>query len=83
MNDLPGFRIRPATSSDYAAEADIVVTAFEAGPYGHLPTTEERRAFERDSFGRAAAGTLLVAVEERLDGPDRVIGSASVLRGNT
>ncbi len=61
-----------------AAEADLIERAFAAGPYGHLPKSAERLAFERDTGGRAASGTVLVA---RRDG--HVVGTASVLRAAT
>ena len=47
-------------------------------PRGRLPKGVERRAFERDTAGRAASGAVLVA---RRDG--RLVGSASVLRAAT
>ena len=73
---LPGISpIRPNEADD---EAALVERAFAAGPYGHLPKGAERRAFERDTAGRAASGAVLVA---RRDG--RLVGSASVLRAAT
>ncbi|WP_448810720.1 GNAT family N-acetyltransferase [Agromyces bauzanensis] len=70
--------IGPVLPHEWAAEADVIERAFAAGPYGHLPKGAERRAFERDTDGRAASGAVLVA---RRDG--RVIGTASVLRAAT
>ena len=70
--------IGPVRPDEAEAEAVIVERAFAAGPYGHLPVSAERRAFERDTTGRAASGTVLVA---RRGG--RVVGSASVLRAAT
>ena len=64
--------------NDLAAEADLVERAFAAGPYGHLPRSQERRDFERDTLGRAASGAVLVA---RID--DRIEATASVLRAGT
>ena len=73
---LPG--IGPIHPNEVDAEAAVVEHAFAAGPYGHLPKGAERRAFERDTAGRAASGAVLVA---RRDG--RLVGSASVLRAAT
>lgn len=70
--------IGPVLPHEWTEEADLIERAFAAGPYGHLPKDAERRAFERDTGGRAASGAVLVA---RRDG--RVIGSASVLRAAT
>jgi ribosomal protein S18 acetylase RimI-like enzyme len=70
--------IGPVLAHEHAEEADVVERAFAAGPYGQLPKHAERRAFERDTAGRAASGAVLVA---RRDG--RVVGSASVLRAAT
>lgn len=67
--------VRPGES---AAEADLIARAFGAGPYGHLPVSAERRAFERDTEGRAASGAVLVARVGQ-----RVVGTASVLRAGT
>ena len=73
---LPGISlIRPDEADD---EAALVARAFGDGTYGHLPKGAERRAFERDTAGRAASGAVLVA---RRDG--RLVGSASVLRAAT
>ncbi|WP_448005489.1 GNAT family N-acetyltransferase [Agromyces bauzanensis] len=68
----------PVLAHEWADEADVIERAFAAGPYGHLPKSEERRAFERDSAGRAASGAVLVARRD-----DRVVGTASVLRAAT
>ena len=73
---LPG--IGPIRPNEADEEAAFVDRAFAAGPYGHLPKGAERRAFERDTAGRAASGAVLVA---RRDG--RLVGSASVLRAAT
>lgn len=70
--------IGPVLPHEWAEEADVIHRAFAAGPYGHLPKGAERRAFERDTGGRAASGVVLVA---RRDG--RVVGTASVLRAAT
>ncbi|WP_022889971.1 GNAT family N-acetyltransferase [Agromyces italicus] len=72
-------RIRPVRPEEFAAEAELIVRAFAAGPYGHLPKSAERAAFEADTTGRAAAGEVLVAVGD--DGG--VVGTASVLRAGT
>ena len=69
---LPG--ISPVAPSEAAAEADLVERALAAGPYGHLPKDAERRAFERDTAGRAASGAVLVARQV-----NRVVGTSSVL----
>ena len=73
---LPAFG--PVLPHEFAAEADVIERAFAAGPYGHLPKRAERRAFERDTAGRAASGAVLVA--RRHGG---IVGSASVLRAAT
>ena len=80
MNTTPSSmpRISPILPDEATAEADLVQRAFAAGPYGHLPVSAERRAFERDTAGRAASGAVLVAREGA-----RVVGSASVLRAAT
>lgn len=78
--ETPDFAIRSARpDADAPAEHAVVRRAFRAGPYGHLPVSEERAAFEADTSGRAASGEVLLAVES--DG--RIIGSASVLRALT
>ena len=68
--------IRSLLPADHAAEAVVVAGAFAAGPYGHLSLTEARRSFQNDSGGRAAAGEVFVAIVG-----DRLVGSATVLRG--
>lgn len=80
MNTTPSAlpRISPILPREEAAEADLVERAFAAGPYGKLPVSAERRAFERDTAGRAASGAVLVA----RDG-ERVVGTSSVLRAAT
>ena len=75
---LPTPEISAVRPNEAAAEAHLIERAFAAGPYGHLPKSAERLAFERDTAGRAASGTVLVA---RRDG--RVVGTASVLRAIT
>lgn len=72
-------RIGAVRPEEAGAEAELIARAFAAGPYGHLNVGAERRAFERDTAGRAASGTVLVA----RDGADRVVGTASVLRAGT
>ena len=62
-----GVRVRAARPREYDQVADLVVRGFLDGPYGHLPVSLERAALLRDSAGRAAAGTLLVAVDSRED----------------
>ncbi|WP_084512726.1 GNAT family N-acetyltransferase [Agromyces subbeticus] len=75
--DAP-FTIRSIRDEEAAAEPALIERAFAAGPYGHLPASAERRAFERDVHGRAASGTVLVAVRG-----DELLGTASVLRAGT
>ncbi|UOQ88491.1 GNAT family N-acetyltransferase [Agromyces endophyticus] len=71
--------IRPIRSAEFGQEAAVIARAFAAGPYGHLPKSAERAAFEADSAGRAADGGVLVAV-----GADGVVrGTTSVLRAGT
>lgn len=74
--DLP--RISSILPHEEAAEADLVERAFGAGPYGHLRVSAERRAFERDTAGRAASGSVLVARDGH-----RLVGTTSVLRAAT
>lgn len=75
--DAP-FTIRSIRVEEAAAELALIERAFAAGPYGHLPVSAERRAFERDVHGRAASATVLVAVRA-----DELLGTASVLRAGT
>jgi ribosomal protein S18 acetylase RimI-like enzyme len=70
--------ISPVRPDEAAAEAELIARAFGAGPYGHLAVSAERRAFERDTEGRAASGAVLVARVGR-----RIVGTASVLRAAT
>ncbi len=53
---LPG--ISPVRPNEADEEAAVVERAFAAGPYGDLPRSAERRAFERDTAGRAASGAV-------------------------
>lgn len=71
--------IRPALDSEAAAIGQLTARAFETGPYGHLPVSDERRALLLDAAGRAASGTLLVALNEH----GTLVGTASVLRAGT
>ncbi|MET0956845.1 MAG: GNAT family N-acetyltransferase [Cryobacterium sp.] len=58
-------RVRPAAPHEFDRVADLVELGFRNGPYGHFPVSAARTALVRDSAGRAAAGALLVAVDER------------------
>ena len=58
-------RVRPAAAHEFDRVADLVELGFRNGPYGHFPVSAERTALVRDSAGRAAAGALLVAVDDR------------------
>ncbi|MBM7831479.1 ribosomal protein S18 acetylase RimI-like enzyme [Agromyces cerinus] len=82
----PPFVIRPIGDAETTIEPALIARAFEAGPYGHLPVSEERRALQRDVAGRAASGAVLVAVadggDESGDGA-QLLGTASVLRAGT
>jgi ribosomal protein S18 acetylase RimI-like enzyme len=81
MNSTPPYALPAITAVlpyEWTAEAHLIERAFAAGPCGHLPKGVERRAFERDTGGRAASGTVLVA---RRGG--RLVGTASVLRAAT
>jgi ribosomal protein S18 acetylase RimI-like enzyme len=81
MNSTPPFalpEISVVLPHESGVEADLIERAFAAGPYGHLPKSAQRRAFERDTGGRASSGTVLVS---RRGG--RVVGTASVLRAAT
>lgn len=71
--------IRHILPEESTVEAELIERAFAAGPYGHLPKSAERRAFERDTAGRAASGAVLVSVDDA----GRVTGSTSVLRAAT
>ncbi|GAA1792751.1 GNAT family N-acetyltransferase [Agromyces lapidis] len=71
--------VRSIRPDEADAEAAVIVRAFAAGPYGHLPKSAERAAFEADTAGRAADGTVLVA--SGADGA--IVGTASVLRAGT
>jgi len=85
-------RVRPAAPHEYDRVADLVELGFRNGPYGHFPVSAARTALVRDSAGRAAAGALLVAVDESSSGagsPDHrcadapgvsLLGTASLLR---
>ncbi|WP_160329738.1 GNAT family N-acetyltransferase [Microterricola viridarii] len=70
--------IRPALDSEAAAIGQLTERAFRAGAYGHLPVSDERRALLHDAAGRAASGSLLVAVDEH----DTILGTSSVLRAD-
>ena len=88
QHDTVSFTIRPIRDGDAAAEPALIAAAFAAGPYGHLPVSAERRAFERDVSGRAASGAVLVAVAaapaDATEGDgDRLLGTSSVLRAGT
>lgn len=76
---LGGTTIRPIREGESEAEAGVIVGAFAAGPYGHLPKGSERAAFEADTAGRVADGAVLVAVDADGD----LLGTASVLRAGT
>ncbi|MFF2277189.1 GNAT family N-acetyltransferase [Agromyces sp. NPDC058126] len=76
---VDGTTIRPIRPDESDAEAAVIVRAFAAGPYGHLPKSAERAAFEADTTGRGADGAVLVAV----DADGVVVGTASVLRAGS
>ncbi|MFB9310758.1 ribosomal protein S18 acetylase RimI-like enzyme [Agromyces hippuratus] len=86
QNLTPPFVIRPIGDAETTIEPALIARAFGAGPYGHLPVSEERRALQRDVAGRAASGAVLVAVadggDESGDGA-QLLGTASVLRAGT
>jgi ribosomal protein S18 acetylase RimI-like enzyme len=67
---LPSVRVRSAAPHEFDRVADLVELGFRAGPYGHFPVSAARTALVRDSAGRAAAGALLVAVDEPDDGDE-------------
>jgi len=76
-------RVRAAAPHEFDRVADLVELGFRNGPYGHFPVSAARTALVRDSAGRAAAGALLVAVDEHgaVDEPDvPLLGTASLLR---
>lgn len=84
QNDSTPFTIRPIRDGEVIAEPGLIAAAFTAGPYGHLPVSAERHAFERDVSGRAASGTVLVAVAGgSAEAGERLLGTASVLRAGT
>ena len=71
--------VRTARPGEYGWVGRLTVDGFAAGPYG--PSTDPTRiAFERDAAGRAAAGDLLVAVD---DASGALLGTASLLRART
>ena len=80
----PAVRVRPAARHEFDRVADLVERGFRHGPYGHLPVSAIRRALVRDSAGRAASGSLLVAVDDAAPeaGAAEVplLGTASLLR---
>lgn len=73
---LPG--ISPIRPDEADEESALVGRAFDAAPDGHRSEDQQRRAFARDTGGRAASGVVLVA---RRGG--RLVGSATVLRAAT
>jgi ribosomal protein S18 acetylase RimI-like enzyme len=82
---LLGVRVRPAARHEFERVADLVELGFRNGPYGHFPVSAARTALVRDPAGRAAAGALLVAVDD--NGADAgaeavvpLLGTASLLR---
>jgi len=71
--------VRSALPREYTRVGRVTADGFAAGPYG--PSTDPARiAFERDAAGRAAAGDLLVAVD---DATGALLGTASLLRAGT
>ncbi|SIO23349.1 GNAT family N-acetyltransferase [Agromyces cerinus] len=83
QTDSAPFTIRPISDPEAAAEPVLIAAAFAAGPYGHLPVSEERRVLQRDVSGRAASGAVLVAVADGAADGERLLGTASVLRAGT
>jgi ribosomal protein S18 acetylase RimI-like enzyme len=80
-----GVRVRAAAPHEFDRVADLVELGFRHGPYGHFPVSAARTALVRDSAGRAAAGALLVAVEEHgaveeIGAVVPLLGTASLLR---
>jgi ribosomal protein S18 acetylase RimI-like enzyme len=75
-------RVRAAAPQEFDRVADLVELGFRHGPYGHFPVSTARTALVRDSAGRAAAGMLLVAVDEAdaAEGIEPLLGTASLLR---
>jgi ribosomal protein S18 acetylase RimI-like enzyme len=71
--------IRAALVHEYDEIARVTERAFGAGPYGHLPVSEERRTLVRDVAARARAGRVLVA----LGTGGAVLGTVSLLRAGT
>lgn len=72
--------VRSARRDEFDAVADLVDAGFLAGPYGHLPVSDERRQLQRDSAGRAESGALLVAVD---DASGALLGTSTLLRAGT
>nr|WP_236779122.1 GNAT family N-acetyltransferase [Agromyces seonyuensis] len=66
--------IRAVRADEHDAVAALTERAFAAGPYGHLPVSDERRALVRDVAARADAGTVLVALAG-----DRLVGTATLV----
>lgn len=64
--ETPDFAIRSARpDADAPAEHAVVRRAFRAGPYGHLPVSEERAAFET-ALGWGAEALVLDTGRENL-----------------
>lgn len=81
----PAFEIREATPPEFEAVGAVTVAGFRQGPYGHLPTSPARAALLRDAAGRAASGTLLVAVATGIGShaAGTILGTASLLRSGS
>jgi predicted N-acetyltransferase YhbS len=76
MTGMETIVVRTAAPDDFRAIAELTVDAYEAG--GHLDAGEDYRTTLADVAGRASAGEVLVAVEDR-----DVLGAVLFLRSGS
>ncbi|GAA3599728.1 hypothetical protein GCM10022198_25070 [Klugiella xanthotipulae] len=73
--------VREALPEEYPRVAELVVAAFAAGPYGHLPVSPERRDLMANTAARAAEGSVLVAVVAAGEDPSgTLVGTVTLVR---
>ncbi|RZT66339.1 GNAT family N-acetyltransferase [Leucobacter luti] len=78
------FSVRPLAHTEFAREAELVHTAYAAGPYAEeLARDAAWAAAERDSAGRAAGGAVLVAVASDAADGGALLGAVTVVRGGS
>lgn len=78
-NSPAPIEIGPARPLEYEQLGRVTELAFAAGPYGHLPVTEERRTLVHDVAARALSGEVLAATHA--DGT--IVGTVTLLRAGT